>query len=207
MVVATTTLEVRVAGETYRLRALSDRMQYADADGRAGAAGVPPSSWPLFGVLWPVSVALAEEIAKLSVAGKRVLEMGCGLALPSLVLKRRGADVTAMDYNPIAGDFLASNTEANGLPPIPFRCGSWIDADLGRFDLLVGADVLYEPDHAEQVPAFIARHAAPGAEVLIADPGRRQLGAFSKRMAALGFQKSQLRSEPKVRILSYRRAG
>jgi len=186
--VVTKTVTVRVGGQDYRLRCLTDRLQCDD---------------PLFGVLWPSGIVLAEEMSAIPVEGKRILEAGCGLALPSLVLKRRGADITASDYHPVAEEFLRFNAGANGLPPLDFRLARWEDADLGRFDLIIGADLLYEPDHPAQLAAFIARHAAPGAQVVIADPGRRQLGAFHKQMAALGYQRSEKRVPPEVRILSY----
>jgi len=202
MVVAKT-VKVRIAGQEHSIRCLTDRSQYADADGRAERAGVPPASWPLFGVLWPAGIALAEEMSAFPVDGKRILEAGCGLALPSLVLKRRGADITATDHHPMAGDFLGFNTELNGLPPIRFRLAGWADADLGRFDLIIGADLLYEPDQPALLASFLERHAAPGAEIVIADPGRRQLAAFRKLMAAENRICTQTRFPPRGRILRF----
>jgi predicted nicotinamide N-methyase len=187
-VVATQELSVRVGDRDYRLRALADRLEAPD---------------PLFGELWPVGVALAQWMATYDAAGKRVLEAGCGLALPSLVLKSRGVDVTAFDHHPAAGEFLEINTRANGLAPIPFRLGDWQSADLGRFDLVIGADLLYEPDHPAQVAAFLARHAAAGGEIIIADPGRRQLGKFRKAMAAQGRACHETPIAPRGRFLRF----
>ena len=186
--VATKTVTVQVGGQDFRLRLLVDRMQRED---------------PFSGVLWPAGVALAEEMSAFPVEGKRILEAGCGLALPSLVLKRRGADITATDHHPDVEEFLRFNAEANGLPPVPFHLARWEDAQLGRFDLIIGADLLYEPDHPAQVAAFIARHAARGAQVIIADPGRRQLSAFHKLMVAQGYTRAEKRYPPDVRVLSY----
>jgi len=187
-VVVTKTVTVRVGGQDYRLRSLIDRMQRDD---------------PFFGVLWPAGVALAEEMSAFPVGGRRILEAGCGLALPSLVLKRRGADITATDHHPEAEEFLRFNAQANGIAEVPFKLGAWSDVQLGTFDLIIGADLLYEPDHPAQLAAFIARHAAPGARVVIADPGRRQLGAFHKLMAAQGYARAEKRYPPDVRVLSY----
>lgn len=189
--VVTKTVTVRVGEQDYRLRSLVDRMQCED---------------PLFGALWPAGIALAEEMSAFPVEGKRILEAGCGLALPSLVLKRRGADITATDYHPEAEEFLRFNASANGIRAVPFKLGSWNDVHFGAFDLIIGADLLYEPGHPAQLAAFIARHAAPLAQVVIADPGRRPLGAFHKQMAALGYERSEKRIPPEVRILSYCRA-
>jgi predicted nicotinamide N-methyase len=188
MVVSIQTLTVRVGGEDYRLRALRDRLQVSD---------------PMFGVLWPAGIALAERMASYPVAGKRVLEAGCGLALPSLVLKRRGADITATDHHPEAGEFLRFNARANGIPAVPFKLGSWNDVQLGAFDLIIGADLLYERDQPALLASFLERHAAPGAEIVIADPGRRQLSLFRKRMAARTTQSSETRFPPRGRVLRF----
>jgi predicted nicotinamide N-methyase len=107
------------------------------------------------------------------------------------VLARRGADVTASDHHPLAEEFLRENAAQNGLPPIAYRDAPWAapdaDPDLGRFDLIVGSDLLYEPDQPALLAGFLARHAAPTAEVIVADPGRSRLGAFGGLMAAQGY--------------------
>lgn len=184
----TKTVTVRVGGQDYRLRALRDRLQAPD---------------PMFGVLWPAGIALAERMTAYPVSGKRVLEAGCGLALPSLVLKKRGADITATDRHPEAEKFLRFNARANGIPDVPFKLGSWNDIQLGAFDLIIGADLLYERGHPALLAAFIARHAAPGAEIVIADPGRRQLATFRKLMAARNCKCAETRFPPRGRILRF----
>ena len=157
----------------------------------------------MFGVLWPAGIALAELMSTYPASGKRVLEAGCGLALPSLVLKDRGVDVTATDHHPMAGEFLEINAGLNGLPPIEFRLAAWADADLGRFDLIIGADLLYEPDQPARLVSFLERHAAPGAEVVIADPGRRQVAPFRKLMSARGYRCAETRFPPRGRMLRF----
>jgi len=179
---------VRIGAEDYRLRALRDRLQAPD---------------PMFGVLWPAGIALAEEMSSFPVEGKRILEAGCGLALPSLVLKRRGADVTATDHHPEAEEFLRFNARANGIPAVPFKLGSWNEVRLGAFDLIIGADLLYEPDQPALLASFLERHAAPGAEIVIADPGRRQLREFNKLMISQRYDCAEKRFPPRGRILRY----
>ena len=179
----------RIGTDDYRLQGLSDRRQYADPDGSAARAGVSPEAWPLFGVMWPAGLALARLAGRIPVAGKRILEVGCGLALSALVLKRRGADITACDHHPLAGEFLAHNAALNGLGPIRFMLAPWAgpNPDLGRFDLIIGSDLLYERAHGALLSAFLARHAAPAAQVIVADPGRGQCAAFSAAMVAQGY--------------------
>lgn len=128
-------------------------------------------------------------MATIDVDGRRVLEVGCGLAIASLVLHLRGADVTATDYHPEVGDWLAYNVTLNGGGSLPYVQADWNDddIDLGRFDLIIGSDVLYEQWLVPPLARFIDRHARPDAEVMIADPGRRHRGRFEKAMAEHGF--------------------
>jgi predicted nicotinamide N-methyase len=182
----------RIGGSDFRIRALLNRQQFSDPDGSAERAGVPPAAWPLFGVVWPAGLALAEEMSHFPIAGKSILELGCGIALTSLVLARRGADITACDYHPLAEAFLQHNVALNQLPALPFRTAPWLGPNplLGRYDLIVGSDLLYERDHAELLAGFIGQHAQPASQVLIADPGRGYVSPFSALMTELGYVRS-----------------
>lgn len=185
----------RIGSLDYQLRSLTDRQQYSDPDGEAERAGVAAASWPMFGVLWPAGIALAEAMSVIPIAGRRILEVGCGLGLASIVLKRRGADITASDHHPLAQEFMRYNTDLNGLPPIPFCRASWSgpDTGIGRFDLLIGADVLYEHDHPRMLAAFLERHANPTAQFVMADAGRGHCGRFNALMQAQGYTRVERR--------------
>jgi predicted nicotinamide N-methyase len=215
------------------IRSLLDRQQYADPLGEAAAAGISSAAWPLFGLLWPSSFRLAAWMAgRPMVPHERILEVGCGLALASLVCHRRGADVTASDCHPLASNFLSFNTGLNGLLPLPYRHGNWSTRPenppategpagdrpalvQGRFDLIIGSDVLYERDEKGDLSGFIARHAGDCAEVLIVDPNRGNRAAFNRRMVQAGFtleetdlSGAQAGGEPyRGRMLHYRRAA
>ena len=143
-------------------------------NGAAERAGISSSLWSLFGQVWPAGRVLAEAMCTFDIAGKRILELGCGLGLSSLVLQRRRADIVASDHHPLAQSFLAHNAALNDLPELAYHDLPWgvPDAKLGRFDLIIGSDILYERDHAAQLAAMMLRHAQPDAEVLITDPGR-----------------------------------
>jgi predicted nicotinamide N-methyase len=206
---------LRIGGNDYRIRALSDRQQYADPQGDAERAGISSASWPLFGQVWPAGIVLAEAASAMPIVGRRILEFGCGLALSSLVLQRRGADITASDHHPLAEGFLRENAALNGLPQVPYRDAPWAEEDsgLGRFDLLLGGDVLYEQDHVPLLAGFLQRHAAPIAEIVVADPGRGHGNALGRALAPGGFAVTEERrsfgttdAPPyRGRLLRYRR--
>jgi predicted nicotinamide N-methyase len=184
---------VSVGGIEYRMRTLSDRQQFDDTDGAAAQAGICSASWSLFGQLWPAGWGLAQAMAIHPVAGLRILEVGCGLALASLVLARRGADITASDHHPLAERFLRANARANALRMPIYHRLPWAGADpaLGRFNLIIGADLLYERDHAGLLAGLVSRHAAPRALVLLADPGRGNCARLAHALAHLGFASSR----------------
>lgn len=118
-----------------------------------------------------------------------MLEIGCGLGLSSLVLKRRHADITANDHHPLAGVLLAHNARVNRLGPIAYCDLPWSgrNTTLGRFDLIVGSDILYERGQAELLAGLVARHAGDGCEIVITDPGRGNSAEFSRALAQQGF--------------------
>jgi predicted nicotinamide N-methyase len=108
------------------IRSLLDNQQFSDPLGLALRVGISAATWPLFGLLWPSGAELAAHMALRPVrAGERILEIGCGLALASLVGHRRGANMTASDCHPLAAGFLAENLRLNGLPPMKYRHGLW----------------------------------------------------------------------------------
>ena len=221
--------QVAVNGVAHlHIRSLLDRQQFDDPAGEALALGIPSAMWPLFGLLWPSGAELAAQMASRALPpGQRILEIGCGLALASLVCHRRGADITASDCHPLAEAFLVENLRLNGLHPLCYRHGpwsgepspaafAWREPLRGRFDLIIGSDVLYERDQDGILPRFIERHSQDAACVLIVDPDRGNRAKFNRRMNALGFDLNESRLDRaaglgdigyKGRLLSFERAA
>jgi len=179
------------------VRSLLDKQQFADPRGEAETLGISSAQWPLFGVIWPSSEILAHEMENFDIEGKRILEVGCGMALSSLLLNSRRADITATDYHPEAAGFLAENVILNKGKAIPYIRTGWADLqnDLGTFDVVIGADLLYEDEHSSLLSEFINRHTNPKCEVILVDPGRGNRASFSKKMIALGYAHSQHKPE------------
>ena len=179
-----------IGGHRYRLRVLSDTQQFADPDGHGERMGISSAQWSLFGQLWPAGRLLAQAVNRWDIDGKRILELGCGIGLASLVLQRRGANVIASDNHPLAEVFLAYNAALNHLPALNYRQVNWHQSlpNLGQFDLIVASDVLYERGQAEVLNDVVQRHAASAAEVLITDPGRGNSARLSRLLGEQGFQ-------------------
>lgn len=179
------------------IRSLRDNQEFSDDDGTAADLGISSANWPLFGIIWPSGEVLADLMAAFDFKGKRILEVGCGIALASLILNHRRADITATDYHPGVEDFLNKNTQLNKDQLIPFVRTGWSDAisDLGLFDVIIGSDLLYESEHVELLAGFIHQHAAPECEVILIDPGRGHHAKFSKKMVSLGYSHSQTKTQ------------
>ena len=207
---------VAVGGLDLQIRSLLDRQQFSDPDGDAARAGISSADWPLFGLVWPSAQVLADAMLSVDLGNKRVLEVGCGLALASLVVQRRQGDITASDVHPLTEAFLLDNLRRNQLAPLRYAVGDWADiaGTLGRFDLIIGSDVLYERQQPEALSRFIEQHSHAVMEVLIVDPDRGNRSAFNRRMEALGFERSERKVAAlpdggayKGRLLSYRRGA
>jgi predicted nicotinamide N-methyase len=136
---------------------------------------------PYWAELWPASLALAEEVAERDVDGVRVVELGCGLGIPSLVAAAHGASVLATDWADEAVELLRENAVRNGIElealtvdwrrPAPIR-------ERAPFDLVLAADVLYERRYVETLLELLPQL---GDEVLLADPGRPFTRSFLDR--------------------------
>jgi predicted nicotinamide N-methyase len=133
---------------------------------------------PYWAVLWRSGVALAHELAGVPLEGRRVVELGCGLAVPSLAAARAGATVLATDEEPEALALVARNARANGVD-VETMAIDWSSPDAlvrrAPFDLALASDVLYERHAVAPLLALLPRLAP---EAWLADPGRPAAGAF-----------------------------
>jgi len=127
---------------------------------------------PYWAELWPSALALARRVGTRALRGARVLELGCGLGLPSIAAALAGGRVLATDWSPAAIDFTEHNARANGAH-LQTALVSWADpgelAARGPWDLVIGSDLLYEARNTGLVLDVldqVADHA------IIADPGR-----------------------------------
>jgi predicted nicotinamide N-methyase len=133
---------------------------------------------PYWAELWPAAIALAQALP--DVDGLRVVELGCGLGVPSLVAASRGAYVTAVDWAEDAVELLRLNAKRNRLV-LKAEQRDWREPWDERFDLALAADVLYERRNVEPVLERL-RELAPAALVGLA--GRPYEDAFLREVQA-----------------------
>src|SRR5436190_3149180 len=102
---------------------------------------------PYWAVLWRSAVALAREVATERVAGLRVVELGCGLGVPSLAAARAGATVLATDARAEPLELVQRSARESRLNVETARADWGAAGELvarGPFDLVLASDVLYE---------------------------------------------------------------
>lgn len=161
---------------------------------------------PYWAELWPSAKALARWLLDQPgfAPGMRVIELGCGVGLPSLTLQSRGVNVLASDYNDDALLFARANAHRNGLGELNTVMLDWRQpkAELGVFDLVLAADVLYEQRNALMLAELLPYIMAPGGRFVLADPGRRHLLHFQEIMQRDGWQEMQLAELPEIQQLS-----
>jgi predicted nicotinamide N-methyase len=160
---------------------------------------------PYWSVLWRSGVALARELDAEPLAGMRVVELGCGLAAPSLAAARAGADVLATDADSEALDFARRNARLNGLE-IETQRVDWARPVglLARapFDFALAADVLYERQAAAPLLDLLSRLAP---RVWLADPGRPAAEAFLEQAERLWSIEAVSRGVVNIHRLTRRR--
>ena len=151
---------------------------------------------PYWAELWPTGLALARALPA-DLAGRTVVELGCGLGVPSLVAAARGARVTAMDWAAEAVELLRENAARNALR-LDARIADWRSFE-GEYDLALAADVLYEERNVEPLLKLLPRLAR---EVWLGEPGRPHAAAFLERV-----RESWRVEEPAQRVYRLTPAG
>lgn len=176
---------------------LRNKQEFYDPKGIAERLGISSATWPIFGIVWPSGLVLANYICTYNTKSKRILEIGCGTALTSLLLNKQNANITATDYHPEVGKFLERNTLLNKDKAISFVRTDWAtkNKELGLFDLIVGSDLLYEDEHVDLLADFIQEHAKPQCEVILVDPGRGRKNKLSARMLEFGYSSTHSKPE------------
>ncbi len=154
------------------------------------AASRGASDAPYWAAVWPSGLALAAALAARDLRGLRAVELGCGLAVPSVAAARRGAQVLVVDHDAAAVEIACINGRRAG-------CVEGLVADLlapdelvarGPFDLVLAADLLYDGPLATALATLIPRLMAPGARALVAFPWPGQADALGASLAGCGLR-------------------
>lgn len=161
-------IRVEVADRDWSILAVSDQQALLDA--ADGFAHVP------YGLLlWESAVALSRWIAARpgALAGRQVIELGAGVGLAGLVAAACGGIVTQSDHEPAALALCSRNAALNGVAAPAALLADWRAwPNDARYDVVLGADVVYEREVHGVILDLAGRLVAPGGRLVLADPGR-----------------------------------
>ena len=162
---------------------------------------------PYWAALWTSAVALAHDVSMRSLRGKRTLELGCGLGLPSIAAALAGGRVLATDWSEDAVQATAENAERNGADVETLRC-SWGEPDAiverGPWPLVLASDVLYEQRNVDELLGLLPRLVDERGLVLLADPGRVPAERFLREAESQGWSVRSVPSQRVKRVVIHR---
>ncbi|MCC6848464.1 MAG: methyltransferase domain-containing protein [Deltaproteobacteria bacterium] len=176
-------LDVDLGVRRVRLHAVRDLEALVDR-GALLRGEIEPPYWAH---LWSGASVLAAYLARcVPLAGRRVLEIGCGLALPGVTAATLGADVTLVDAAPDALAFAAASAAANGVRCV-VAAADFTRLDPGwRFDVVLAAEIAYDRERWGELAAVCERHLAPGGATYLADGYRTDTRGFWAALGARG---------------------
>jgi predicted nicotinamide N-methyase len=169
---------------------------------------------PYWAELWDSSFGLGLHLVgrRCLSASSNVLDLGCGMGLSGLVAAALGARVTLVDLEAAALLFARLNT-------LPYRDRARVrrldwrrDRLDERFDLILGADVLYERAQWDHLEPFWRAHLNPRGIILLGEPGRQTGDMFPEWIKSRGWELAQVEQpvptrEKPVRIFELHVSG
>lgn len=144
---------------------------------------------PYWAELWPSALALAEFILTNPelVRNKKVLEIGCGLALPGIVAGKFANEVLLTDYLPDPVAYANYNWSLNH-PSVPSaELLDWRNPSVERYDVLLASDIAYESRAFIPLINNLNRMIKPGGMILLSEPKRRFAEAFFQQLSSEGY--------------------
>lgn len=151
---------------------------------------------PFWAELWPASLGLTRYLFNNRdlLQGRSGLELGAGIGLAGIAARLAGAELIQTDYLEDALRFIRVNSLRNGLSEPGLLLADWRRfPQIGKFDLILGADILYEKTLHQDLGKILADTIKPDGLVLLADPGRNYALEFVLGLMDRGWRVKQSR--------------
>lgn len=177
-------LEIAIGERTWHVTVVPDQTTFFEVYDQLED---PPYGF----LLWESAVGLARRLAEQPqwVRNKRVLELGAGVGLPGLVAASLGADVAQTDHQSDILALTALNAGQNNITVTERFLADWRRwTHTKRYQLILGADILYDRALHFYLEEIFHRNLAPGGRLLLADPGRTQALEFMVKLEEHGWQ-------------------
>ncbi|MEJ2098414.1 MAG: methyltransferase [Desulfobacterales bacterium] len=131
--------------------------------------------FPLWAKIWKASWVLSGYLADMPVdASKRIIEIGGGVGLVSIVAAAFGHRITMTEYNPDALNFARANACRNNCPDLPIFKLDWHQSELSdQFDMIVASEVTYKEEDFSPLTQLFKSNLKPGGEIILASEIRK----------------------------------
>ncbi|AEB08868.1 class I SAM-dependent methyltransferase [Desulfobacca acetoxidans] len=134
-------------------------------------------NFPYWAMVWDAALVLADFLVRQEPQPAReILEIGAGLGFVGLCAGRRGHRITLTDNMPDALNFARLSVYHNNLTNVAVEFLDWTKPTLtGRYDWIVGSDILYEEKTFASLGNIFATYLKPQGKIYITQ-GIRGLG-------------------------------
>lgn len=139
--------------------------------------GLSLENFPYWAMVWDAALVLADFLVKQEPEKNReILEIGAGLGFAGLCAAARGHQVTLTDNIADALAFARLSVLHNNLTKAHVEYLDWSAPSLaGKFDWIIGSDILYEIKSFELLLQVFAKYLKPGGKIYLT-MGIRGLG-------------------------------
>ena len=142
--------------------------------------------FPFWAKIWPASKAMTAFLQTETsyIKGKRVLEIGAGVGLPSFVIAKQCSEIIISDYASEAITLIEKNITHLGLTNAKAMYLDWNDFPANiTADVLLLSDINYAPAEFNSLQELIQRFLAQGSTIIIATPQRITASPFVEKLA------------------------
>lgn len=172
----------------------------------------PATPFPFWARIWPAATALTSFLIANDhlVRGRKVLEIGAGIGLPSFAITQIAQEVTITDHDNEAIELARMNIKNLGLENVYAQYLDWNDLpeELGAGTILL-SDVNYAPDQFESLTLMIRRLLEAGSTLILSTPQRitasrfvEAIGPHVKTSAQMTINENGQSTEVSISVLS-----
>jgi predicted nicotinamide N-methyase len=162
---------------------------------------------PYWAELWESALGIGKFLQRRWKRQKlNVLDLGCGMGLAGTVAAALGCNVTFADLEPEALLFARLNSLPDSDRVRTHRLNWRTDRLTEKFDLIIGADIIYERAQWEHLDTFWKAHLERGGTIILGEPGRQTGETFLPWIRERGWRTTEfeepIATRPKpIRIL------
>lgn len=155
------------------------QQNFAENDGNADV--------PFWARVWPSALGMCQflEANTAFILGKRVVELGAGLGLPSLLSAHFAKEVLCTDCSTEAMELVCQSVALNKLRNVKCACFNWHSQEaLPAFDVLLLSDINYNPADFEVLIQRLETYLQLGVQIMISTPQRIMAKPFVEKLLA-----------------------